>query len=136
MRHLMAATVFVMLIMLSVSCAARNGVQPQQTADDDRAYQQLADQFVKGYLDWRPQQAVSLGLHEYDGRPADYAPPSLQAEHQRLRRFRDRLAAIDGDKLSANLSRERRVLLAAIDGELMSFEVARSYWKNPMTYAD
>ncbi|CAN5513115.1 DUF885 domain-containing protein [soil metagenome] len=109
--------------------------KPRRTADD-RAYQQLAEEYLEGYFQWRPQTAVSLGFHEYDGMPGDLRPPSLDGEHQRLRRYRDRLAAIDQARLSPDISRESRVLRAAIDGEIQSFELLRSHWRNPMEYAD
>src|SRR5688572_6292096 len=142
MKKLIVASCFVALMIISASCAdhsqiplEQRNIKPKRTPED-RTYQQVADEFLEGYFNWRPQTAVSLGFHEYDGRPNDYGPLSLAAEHQRLRRFRDRLASIDQRKLSPDVSRECRVLLAAIDGELFSFEVSRSYWKNPMTYAD
>jgi uncharacterized protein (DUF885 family) len=142
MHKLLAAVCFSSALVTLTACVDHSQLPPEQRVvytkhtPEDYAYREVSDQYLTGYLNWRPQSAVGLGLHEYDGQPGDFRPPSLDAEHQRLRRFRDRIAAIDPNKLSPDTSRERRVLLASIDGELMQFEVARSYWKNPMTYAD
>ncbi|MBC8106641.1 MAG: DUF885 domain-containing protein, partial [Anaerolineae bacterium] len=142
MHKPIAAACLALILISASSCVDHSQLppeqrkfQPKRTAED-RAYQALAAEYLDGYFTWRPQTAVSLGFHEYDGRPADLLPPSLDAERTRLRRFRDRLAAIDQSRLSPDMSRESRVLRSAIDGELLTFEVYRSYWKNPMSYAD
>src|SRR4051812_48078379 len=98
--HKRTAAACLALIMLSAACVDHTTLPPQQRKSqpkrtvEDRAYQALAAEFLDGYFTWRPQTAVTLGFHEYDGKPEDLLPPSLDAEHARLRRFRDRLAAI------------------------------------------
>jgi uncharacterized protein (DUF885 family) len=107
----------------------------QNTATADHAYRALADEYVVGHLAWRPQEGVGLGLHEYDSKVTDFRRASIDRERARLRDFRTRLAAIDGKSLSARAGIQCRLLLAAIDNELFTFEVMRSHFHNPMTYA-
>ena len=128
------ATQFVGILLLVITgCNA--AANRQSTLAGDRAYRALANEYLAGYLGWRPQEGVALGLHAYDGKVTDLGRQSVEREHARLKQFRDRLAAIDGKSLSREADVQRRMLLASIDGELFDFEVMRSYTRNPMTYA-
>ena len=101
----------------------------------DASFGKLADEFIAGYLAWRPQMGTSLGLHEYDGKVTDYSRPSLDAELARLKRFDQRLAALDTKSLSPQAHYDFRILEAAIRNEIFQFENVEAYTKNPMTYA-
>jgi hypothetical protein len=46
----------------------------------DPAFNQLADEYLKGYLAWRPLEAMQLGFHEYDGKLTDYSRASIDGE--------------------------------------------------------
>src|SRR5712671_1739219 len=70
----------------------------------DTEYEAVAEEYIKGYLAVRPLLAVSLGLHEYDGKTADYSRLALDAELTRLRRFDDRLKIFDLGKLGQRQS--------------------------------
>ena len=123
--------VFVLVLLILAS----SGVTAQTRPSHDTAYRALADEYLAGHLAWRPQEGVGLGLHDYDGKVTDLSRASIEREHARLRQFREKLAAIDATSLSRRDDVQRRMLLASIDGELFDFEVMRSYWRNPMTYA-
>ena len=123
--------VFVLVLLVLAS----SGVTAQTRPSHDTAYRALADEYLAGHLAWRPQEGVGLGLHDYDGKVTDLSRASIDREHARLRQFREKLAAIDATSLSRRDDVQRRMLLASIDGELFGFEVMRSYWRNPMTYA-
>src|SRR4051794_15562870 len=64
----------------------------------DEEYQSVAEEYIKGYMAARPLLGTSLGLHEYDGKIADFSRLSLDAELARLRRFDDRLSKFDLSK--------------------------------------
>ncbi len=106
------------------------------TAAADARFAKLADEFIDGYLAWRPLLGTQLGLHEYDGRITDYSRASLDAEHARLVRFAKDLAALDHRALSAEKRRSSQIVEAAIQGELFSFDDMQAYTTNPMTYAN
>src|SRR4051794_23072361 len=127
-RHsIIAPMIFVTL----VGCAASSHLP-----NADSLYQSLAEDYLNGYLAWRPGAGTGLGLHEHDGKVTDLSATSLAAEHARLMKFREALGEIVKHRsLSPVLSREARTLLCSIDGELQSFDVFRSYTHNPMTYA-
>ena len=103
--------------------------------DVDKAFQQVADEFLQGYLNWRPQAAVALGFHEYDGKIADFSKVSLDAESKRLKDYDQKLAVIDTTSLSPKMFYDYRILRMAIKAELFNFEDLKVYSHNPMTYA-
>ena len=123
------------LLVLALLVTARGAVGGHQQDASDPAYRALAEEYLAGYLAWRPQEGVALGLHEYDGKVTDLSRASIEREHARLREFREKLAAVDGASLSRRNDVLRRMLLASIDGELFDFEGMRSHARNPMTYA-
>ena len=120
-----------MIFVTLVGCAASS-----HPPNADTLYQSLAEDYLAGYLAWRPGAGTGLGLHEYDGKVTDLSAASLAAERARLVKFREALGEIVKHRsLSPDLSREARTLLCSIDGEIQSFDVFRSYTHNPMTYA-
>jgi hypothetical protein len=70
-----------LLLMMSTLLAA--GAEYHQ-ASGDAAFEQLANDYIDGYLRWRPLTAVSLGLHQYDGKLTDFSHASLEIELTRL----------------------------------------------------
>ncbi len=101
----------------------------------DAAFQKLADNYLSGYLAWRPAYGVALGYHEYDGKVTDLSKASLDKELARLKDFDGQMSAIDTTALSTQMFYDYRILRSAIKQELFSFEDQDDYHKNPMTYA-
>ena len=103
--------------------------------DKNEAFEKLSEEYLKGYLDWRPQSGVALGLHEYDGKIADYGKKSLDVEIARLKDFDKKFSEIDSASLSTKEYYDWKLLRSNIKNELFSFEDLKVYTKNPMTYA-
>lgn len=103
--------------------------------DKNDAFEKLSEDYLKGYLDWRPQSGVALGLHEYDGKIADYGKKSIDAEIARLKDFDKKFSEIDSASLSTKEYYDWKLLRSNIKNELFSFEDLKVYNKNPMTYA-
>ena len=112
-----------------------NGTPAQQSHLADTTFYQFADSFITAYLDWRPQTAVALGFHQYDGKLTDYSAASLDKEHQRLLQAKARLLQFDTISMSPLAYYRLRILRHGILTELFSFDDFDSYHKNPMTYA-
>ena len=124
------------LVITFISCtnlSTQNNQSPQSS--DTSSFSKLADDYINGYLAWRPLQAVSLGFHEYDGKTTDYSKASLDKELKRLHSYRDSLLQIDTTKLSSADWYDYRILRSSINGEIFSFENMKEYSHNPMTYA-
>ena len=103
--------------------------------DKNEDFGKLSEDYLKGYLDWRPQLGVALGLHEYDGKIADYAKASIDAEIARLKDFDKKFSEIDSASLDTKEYYDWKLLRSNIKNELFSFEDLKVYNKNPMTYA-
>ena len=105
------------------------------SSESDPAFADLSNEFIEGYLAWRPQTATALGLHEYDGKVTDFSRGSLDTELARLKKFDQRLAALETKPLGPQARYDLRILQAAIKNELFQFEDLASHTQNPMTYA-
>jgi uncharacterized protein (DUF885 family) len=128
----------VSLFVLSVLIAgcSQPSPAPHATASvADSSFSRLADEYIAGYLAWRPQTGTALGLHQYDGKVTDYSRPSLNAELARLKAFDQRLGDLDTNHLSRQAFYDYRILRSSIQREMFAFEQAEIYSLNPMTYA-
>lgn len=103
--------------------------------DKNEDFEKLSQDYLKGYLDWRPQSGVALGLHEYDGKITDYNKASIDAEIARLKDYDKKFSAIDSASLSTKEYYDWKLLCSNIKNELFSFEDLKVFNKNPMTYA-
>ncbi len=101
----------------------------------DAGFQQLSDSFLLGYLSWRPQNSVSLGFHEYDGRLTDLSKGSIDGELMRLKDYNQKLESLDSSALSEKMFYDYRILKLAIGSEIFKIEDLKIYTLNPMTYA-
>jgi uncharacterized protein (DUF885 family) len=116
-------------IALCLLAAASSAVTP------DSEYEAVAEEYIKGYFAARPLLGTSIGLHEYDGRISDYSRLALDAELARLRRFDDRLAKFDLDKLSQRQSIDLRILRAAVKKEIFQRQEMSVFERDPTVYA-
>jgi uncharacterized protein (DUF885 family) len=124
-----------MLIVLLTGCAIWPFSSSTHSPDADNVFSSVADDFVGGYLAWRPQTGTSLGFHRYDGKVTDYSKASLDAELARLKEFDRELNDLSPAQLSPNSYYDYRILRAAIQREIFGFEQMQIYTQNPMTYA-
>lgn len=124
--------IFLRLFVIALFLPGASGFAAQ-TADAD--YEAVAEEYIKGYLAFRPLQGTALGLHEYDGKITDYSRLALDAELSRLRRFDDRLNKFDPTKLSPRQSIDLRILQAAVKQELFQMQDISVFERNPMVYA-
>ncbi len=114
---------------------ARNSSNSRDLKSVDGNFERLADEYIKGYLAWRPLTGTTLGFHEYDGKITDFSQASLNSELNRLKQFQTKLDSLDFTKLNTGNSYDFRILKNAINREIFAFEQAEIYKHNPMTYA-
>jgi uncharacterized protein (DUF885 family) len=126
----------IFLLMALVACSSSGQrPEPATAASGDAAFNQLADEYLTGYLAWRPLEAVQLGFHEYDGKLTDFSRASVDGELVRLKEFNRRLGGMNTAALSPQAYFDFRDLQAGIRRALFSMEEMGSYSRNPMTYA-
>src|SRR6267143_6624684 len=106
--------------------------KPTPVLKPDAELDNVADEFIRGYLAARPLHATALGFHEYDGRISEYTRLAIDAELARLRRFDDRLNKFDVAKLSPRAAIDLRLLRTAIKKELFLAQDMAIYEHNPM----
>src|ERR1039457_1339508 len=128
-------TLPLLLIVVLAGCTRPAPAPRSSTHEADADFARLADEYIAGYLAWRPQTGTSLGLHEYDGKVTDYSQASLGAELARLKSFDQRLGQLKASQLSPQAFYDYRILRSANQREIFGFEQMRSYSDNPMTYA-
>ncbi|HEY3251600.1 MAG TPA: DUF885 family protein, partial [Ignavibacteria bacterium] len=128
------------LLLMVVVCTFH--LSCNKTGDDfiskkigDSTFDKLADEYVAGYLKWRPQSGVGLGLHEYDGKLTDFSSGSITIELARIKKYKKDLMALDTTALSSKAFYDYKILLNAINKDIFDFEVVNSYKNNPMSYA-
>src|SRR5712671_3243393 len=90
-----------MLLISSAAGCAKLPQSPSSSAElSESSFARLADQYIAGYLAWRPQTGTALGFHEYDVRLTDYSQRSLDSELQRLKSFEQKLASLSSHHLT------------------------------------
>ena len=125
-----------LLCVLAAGCAPLSNREASRSGGGDANFTRIADEFIAGYLAWRPGAGTSLGLHEYDGKLTDYSRASIEAELARLKRYDQMLATLDPKALGPTASFDCRLLQTAIKNERFRFEEMDAFHNNPMTYAD
>jgi uncharacterized protein (DUF885 family) len=131
----MQKTFILLAICIIIFSGCKLNNPDKQTGSGDARFQQLSDSFLLGYLAWRPQNAVGLGFHEYDGKLPDFSKGSIAGELTRLKDYNQKLADLDTSTLSEKLFYDYRILKLAIESEIFKSEDLKAYTVNPMTYA-
>jgi uncharacterized protein (DUF885 family) len=102
--------------------------------DADTVFSRIADDYLGGYLAFRPATGVALGLHQYDGKAGDFSGAAIGAELARLRSFDRQLAELDNTGLSPQNSRDFRLVRGSIHREIFGVEELGEFSRNPITY--
>jgi uncharacterized protein (DUF885 family) len=124
---------FVILTTTLIGC--KEATKTSSSAKGDAKFGQISEDFLAGYLAWRPELSVYLGIHESDGKISNFSKESLQKELARLKMYDQMLNELDTASLSPGMYYDFRILQCGIKNEIFNFEEMESYTKNPMTYA-
>jgi uncharacterized protein (DUF885 family) len=133
MKFISLITLLVFSVALFSTCSQTEITQ--SSINPDSAFFKLSEEFLDGYLAWRPQTGTYLGLHQYDGKLKDYSKISIETELARLKEYENKLASFPKDSLSTRMNYDYRILLSAVRQEIFSIEELGMYVKNPMNYA-
>jgi uncharacterized protein (DUF885 family) len=127
------------ILLLTVVCLIGGCAKVSQSSHTavpaDAEFDRVAQEYIDGFLAWRPQTGTSLGLHQYDGKVTDFSRASLNAELSRLKQFERNLSALLRQGLTPVKAYDCRILLGAIRREIFGFEQMQIHSRNPMTYA-
>ena len=127
------------LLSAVLGAAACGSPRPQPssvaTPSGGTAFNAVAHEYLEDYYRRQPTQATYLGIHTYDDRLEDYSRQAVTDAIASARQFRDRVAAVDPQTLSAANQLDREQLLHAIDSRLLTLEIVRPWAKDPDSYS-
>jgi uncharacterized protein (DUF885 family) len=111
---------------------------PQAAA---REFDQLASDYIYGSLGLSPVAATGAGYHLHNGVPLDellddYSAQGLDALRGFLRRFEQRIAALDKAALSKDQLADLEILNNSIRLSLLDLDTIQSYKHNPTVYVE
>ena len=121
------------LSLAATGCHSRPAEVPGPS--EDALFTDTAHQYLEDLYRRQPTEATGLGIHKYDDRLEDYSKQAVDDEVASGRAFRQRLVAIDPNKLSAPNQLDRVQLVHEIDSRLLTLEVIRPWAKDPDTYS-
>ncbi len=104
------------------------------TATADSAFTAVADRLYWAHFEFRPQLAIKLGYHQYDGKVPDRSAAAITTEIARLRAGLSELEAIDPQALSPSTRMDREILLTELHKELFGLAELRQPQRSPLYY--
>ncbi|WP_437713100.1 DUF885 domain-containing protein [Sorangium sp. So ce448] len=96
----------------------------------------LRDRILREWVADEPAFARSRGLHEQDGKVADYGAAAMERRLARLERDRAALAAVDAAALSPDEALDRALLLQQIDLKIFTGRDLEEWRRRPQFYGD
>jgi len=135
-RYLLAAV----LAAAATACGAKDGNAPTNASapasahGDSEAFRAFVHEFREATLRERPDMAIDLGRHEFDGQLADWSRTGLDRQIARLHQDLERAHGFSDEGLSEPERFERDYLIAYIDRELFWLEEADWPGRNPFFY--
>ena len=111
----------------------------QEKAKPD--FSKLTEDFVYGALALSPVSATQAGYHEHQGvkldeKLDDFSPSGIEAARKFDTDFKDRLAAIDQQTLTAEERADYQIIQNAVDLSLLDLQQIQNYRHNPTMYVE
>ncbi len=130
-------TISVAVIASVFSMAGCKMNQEKQKPD----FSKLTEDFVYGSLALSPVSATQAGYHEHQGvrldeKLDDFSPSGVDATRKFDAEFKDRLAAIDEQTLSAEERADYQIIQNAVDLSWLDLQQIQNYRHNPTTYVE
>jgi uncharacterized protein (DUF885 family) len=107
---------------------------PPPAPSADVVFNQLASEFLEGFLTHEPVQATNLGDHRFDGQWPDPSAEGDAKTRAFLVSIRDRLAAVPSAALADQNQVDARILLGQIGALLFDLDENRDHEDNPLYY--
>jgi len=119
------------LVLLASGCS--------RNASDRLA--RLSDEFVHTTLAFSPAMATGVGLHSYEGQNLDnllddMSPASLDRQRHYYEHFRERLNALDANRLTAEDQADWNILQDQVSLALLDLYELNSHLHNPTVYVE
>jgi len=138
MRRSAALAVLATALACQPAPAVETATPEPVTAPPDRTpvlgFDDVSSSTLDAYLTSRPNVAVDLGLHTYDGKLPDYTADGLATTVSQTAAAIEALEAFDPASLSDLQRVERAALLTTLEEVRFRIEVLQEPTKNPMFY--
>jgi uncharacterized protein (DUF885 family) len=128
-------TCAISLAGLARADARASGPLGAPLSQEDRRFEQLVDQYYAEEMTVNPTAATGIGLHEHDRDLEDVSPRAVEREVARLRSWRERLAPLDGSKLSLRRAADLKLLRAGLEANLLELTQVASWRHHPDYYS-
>lgn len=109
-------------------------VKQPGAASEQGGFSALRDRILDRWLADDPSLGRGLGLHEWDGKVADYSLAAIEARLARIAGERAELAAVDRSALSADDAIDLAILLAQADAVLFRGKDLLDHRRRPQSY--
>src|SRR6266513_2427466 len=101
----------------------------------DEQFQQIAHDYIEGYLTTHPENATELGDHRFDDKLTDYSADARAQELERAKQTRQQLEAFtDLSQLTGANNVDLRLLKDNVDNEIFGLEELKDWEWNPLLY--
>ena len=97
-------------------------------------FNQIADEYLKGYYSFNPSEATAAGLHEYDSQLETRSREALARETRRLRDTLNVLTRINPAVLSEEARYDYLVLVSHARGQLLDLQDIGVWQRDPNVY--
>ncbi len=127
------------VMLLAITAAAQWGCCPPKPAASSNTSSDFAtvrDGLVDAWLEQTPAWGRQVGLHQYDGKVADYSPAGIARRVAWLETARDKLTAISEDGLSADEALDRAALIGKITLDHFDLTERQLHRSNPRHYGE
>jgi hypothetical protein len=127
MRAFLKAGAGILTVSIALATASRVEAAPAVTS-----WANFVQGYLNGYFRNRPDIAVNMGRHEFDGRLPDWSPEGFAFMLRFLKEERAMAERFGG--LNRAQEFERQYLIAQIDSDLFWIEVAEQPFRQPSYY--
>jgi uncharacterized protein (DUF885 family) len=106
-----------------------------RATQQDEQFQQIAREYIEGYLAANPEDATELGDHRFDDKLTDYSTEARARELARAKEARQKLEALtDLSQLTGANKVDLRLLKDKIDYQIFILEELKEWQWNPLVY--
>jgi uncharacterized protein (DUF885 family) len=113
----------------------RRSFPPASTVSNLAArFNQIADEYLKGYYSFNPTEATTAGLHEYDAQLESRSSAAVAREVRRLHETLNLLARLNPASLTEDARYDYLVLASHARGRLLELEEIRTWQRDPNVY--
>ena len=121
----------ILFVLVSLVMPLTNvGATPQ-----DEQFQQIAHDYIEGYLVTHPENATELGDHRFDDKLTDYSAEARVQELARAKQTRQQLEGLtDLSQLTGANKVDLRLLKDKVDNEIFDIEELKEWEWNPLVY--